>query len=73
MKTAEKDDRRRAGNTLPKFRVSVNAERSTSTTVKTFQNSETKTIFHLFPTSSKMANQPAREQLNYPEQGNKDP
>jgi len=55
MKMAEKDDSRRTGNTLPKFRVSVNAERSsTSTTVKTSQNSDTKTIFHIFPTSSRM-------------------
>jgi len=39
MKTAEKDDSRRTGNMLPKFRVSVSAERSTtSTIVKTSQN-----------------------------------
>jgi len=49
MKIAEKYDSRITGNTLPKFRVSVSAERSTtSTIVKTFLNSETKTIFHLF-------------------------
>jgi len=41
MKMAEKDDNRRTGNMLPKFRVSVNAERSTnSTIVKTSQNSD---------------------------------
>jgi hypothetical protein len=62
MKTAEKDDSRRTCNMLPKFRVSVSAEGSTtSTIVKTSQNSETKTIFHLFPTSSKMTNQHPRE------------
>jgi hypothetical protein len=33
VNTAEKDDSRRTGNMLPKFKVSVSAERNTTSTI----------------------------------------